>query len=187
MDVTDITLIQRTLSGDKQAFVALFDRHYALLYSLAFSILRDRDRVQDVLQDGFIQIYQHLGSLKNPAKFRAWAYTIIKRQCLGVVKELRSGPINISDLTESEKVKYTQSLSSDTTTADLMHREQSGLIRQAVYQLPLKYREVAVLFFLEDKKYQDIADILGITYFAAEKRLIRAKQKLQAQLKELIK
>ena len=181
----DRELIRRAIAGDNPAFAALVDRHYGVLYALAVSMLRAPDRAEDVLQDGFIQIFENLRQLNDPEKFRSWAYTIVKRKCLAVLKEIKAGPITISELTESDATILNQKTSPAEANKRLDQQKNDALIQQAILELPSKYREVAVLFFLEEKKHIEIAKILGITYYAAEKRLLRAKKKLQNKLKWL--
>jgi RNA polymerase sigma-70 factor, ECF subfamily len=183
--IDDRNLIKRAIAGDNSAFAELINRHYHVLYGLAISMLREPSRAEDALQDGIIQIYQNLKALHQPEKFRSWAYTIIKRQCLLALKASKSEPISISDLNESDD----KTLDKLTVPADadirLDRQHQIDLIQQAMLKLPLKYREVAILFFLEEKTIQEIIEILGITYAAAEKRLLRVRAKLQKKLKRL--
>jgi RNA polymerase sigma-70 factor, ECF subfamily len=156
-----------------------------MLYSLAIGILREPSRAEDAVQDGIIQIFQNLKQLNDPEKFRSWAYTIIKRECFSALKKYKSDPISISELDESdEKIINKISVPVD-ADIQLDHQHQSEIIQSAILGLPLKYREVAILFFLEEKTLQEIVETLGITYYCAEKRLIRARLKLQKKLKDL--
>ena len=157
-----------------------------MYYRLIISMLHDSDITEDVLQEGWLEIYRSLEHLKEPGKFRSWAYTIFRRKAIDVIK------IRVRDRKITQPGGYLRwgqpgwmsgepERSSNPENIDL---HQS--IINSIGKLPWKLRETAVLYFLEGCSHKEISDILGITEGAVEQRIHRAKIPLQSMLKEYI-
>jgi len=68
------------IKGDRRAFALLYKRWHPKLLRLAYRLTQNRDEAQDVMQDAAMTIAKNMGKLDDPAKFSAWAYTIVRRR-----------------------------------------------------------------------------------------------------------
>ena len=75
---SDPDLIASTLEGDLAAFDQLVDRHFDMVYFVAFARLRSRESAEDLAQEAFIVAWQKLAELKDAASFKAWICTIVR-------------------------------------------------------------------------------------------------------------
>lgn len=82
----DAKLIARVKEGDDSAFVHLVDKYKDLSLSLAHSIIKDRDKAEDVVQDAFIKVYQKAATFKNEAAFSSWLYRIVVNTAYNALK-----------------------------------------------------------------------------------------------------
>ena len=82
MHTDDKALIEAFQAGDDFAFVSLYNRYKAPIFSYCLKMLLDRDLAQDVMQETFLRIYENRDRLLNTHSFRAWTFTIARNQCL---------------------------------------------------------------------------------------------------------
>src|SRR5262245_34335796 len=80
----DAEVVRAVLGGDREAFRLLVERYQRPLLASARHILGDAEMAQDAAQETFIEAYRALGNLKEPAKFRAWLYGILRHRCMKV-------------------------------------------------------------------------------------------------------
>ncbi|MBY0507585.1 MAG: hypothetical protein K2X03_26970 [Bryobacteraceae bacterium] len=78
----DDDLVVLAKSGDHTAFVELIRRHRLMSFKLAYSILRDRARTEDELQNATLKAFAHLEQFQGDAKFSTWLASIVVNQCL---------------------------------------------------------------------------------------------------------
>jgi RNA polymerase sigma factor (sigma-70 family) len=79
---TDAELVAGTLSGDREAFAAIYDRYADRLYDFCASVLRDRHEAQDAVQDTFVLAAQRLTQLNDPERLRPWLYAVARSVAL---------------------------------------------------------------------------------------------------------
>ena len=136
--------------------------------------------VEDILQDTFLKIYKNLNGYNSDLKFSSWVYRITHNVTIDFLRKKTIRPEgNYSAVDES----FLQRLASEFSTDDnILNKEMSTYISQAIYSLKDKYRDPIILYFFEDKSYEEISDVLKIPQNTVATRLSRAK----SQLKELL-
>jgi RNA polymerase sigma factor (sigma-70 family) len=81
MENTDFELINRTISGDQDAFATLVRKYQKRVHALAWRKTGDFHVAEDITQDTFLRAYRKLSTLKNPNLFAGWLYVIANRLC----------------------------------------------------------------------------------------------------------
>jgi RNA polymerase sigma-70 factor (ECF subfamily) len=117
-----------------------------------------RESVEDIVQNIFIKAYVYINSFEKDQKFSSWLYGIAHNECIDFWRKNKKHSACIS-------LDANENLSSILASAENLPKqaEQNNdqeILRRALEGLPLKYREVLVLRFLDDKSYEDIAQIL---------------------------
>ena len=74
--VSEAEMLQRCLSGDKESFGQIVERYQNLVCSVAYSIVGDFTRSEDIGQETFVMAWKRLSELKDLTKFRSWISTI---------------------------------------------------------------------------------------------------------------
>ena len=116
-----------------------------------------KEDVEDLLQEVFIKIYQKLNEYNELLKFSSWAYRIAHNHVVDFFRKIASRP-RTNSLEEAELAKL---LKSETDVAkDIGSKDCLEKIKVCLEKLPMKYKEVLVLRFLEEKSYEEIMDIL---------------------------
>lgn len=139
-----------------------------------------KEAVEDVVQNIFIKVYVNLKSFRRGQKFSSWLYGIAHNECIDYWRRNKKhNNISLDENTELASVLAT----SEDIAEDLFKKEEREQVRKILNRLPMKFKEVLVLRYLEDKDYQEISDILKKPVSTVGTLIHRAK----VQLKKLVK
>ncbi|MFA6992363.1 MAG: RNA polymerase sigma factor [Candidatus Gracilibacteria bacterium] len=183
---TDAEVVKFVLR-DNRFFEDLVQRYEKKLFRYVFRISGlCKETIEDLLQEIFIKVYQNLNDYDDQFSFSSWIYRIAHNTA---VSHLRDGKRNMKVLSmedEDFSKNFIDFLSSDTDLSrDIDKRTLSRIVHGALMKLPDKYREVLVLFYLEDKSYKEISDILKRSMSSVSVLMNRAKLKLKPELEFL--
>lgn len=171
--LNDKELVSKSLKN-KDYFLLLSTRYEEALlrYIKRLSGLNHED-AEDVLQEVFIKTYLNLSSYNPKLKFSSWIYRITHNHTMSELRKRHSRPINYIDPQDLVFIKSKHDILNETD--DKFNVEQ---IKKAIYSLKDKYKEVLILRILEEKEYQEIADILKKPIGTVSTLLNRAFKKL---------
>jgi RNA polymerase sigma-70 factor (ECF subfamily) len=159
-----------------KAFRALVDIHGKTVYNVALFTLNDESMAEDVTQEAYIKIYRNLEKFKGDSKLSTWMYRIVKNSCYDAAKKRRFVP---KDDIEEMELRDPDAFSPDEDA--LIHWRQEEL-RDAVERLPVNQRLAITLYYFQDKSYEDIAAIMGLSLNTLKSHLHRAKASLAQAL-----
>jgi RNA polymerase sigma-70 factor (ECF subfamily) len=159
---------------DSQYFYCLMKRYEEKLtnYVRRFTYLSDDD-IADIVQDSFINTYQHLNDCDCNLKFSSWLYRIVHNQAINFIKKNKQSlKIEMVD-NDDEFVDW---LVADTNIEkETITKHFNEYITTILEKLKPDYKEVLILKFFEDKDYQEISDILQKPMGTVATLLSRAK------------
>lgn len=153
----DIALVEE-IKKDGNKFKVVVELYWDRLFRFvrrisSFSIAD----VEDILQDTFIKAYRNINSFSGSYKFSTWLYQIARTTTIDAFRKTKTHP-QTYELSEEE---VEQLVSSDEWAGQGIDiRAQAEKVKKIVQNLPLKYREVVILRFLEEKTYEEIIDIV---------------------------
>lgn len=153
-------------SGDAGAFRSIVQQYDAGLRSLAFRLLRDRDLMDDVLQEAYLKAFRALPGFNRDARLSTWLYRITYNACIDELR--RSGHREWVEFDEESHGSMTPDPSDGIT--DRM------LVEGAVSRLSPGYQAVLLLVDGQGFDYQTAGQILGVTEGTVSSRLHRARQ-----------
>ena len=146
------------------------------LYRYARCLADDRAEAEDLVQETYLKGLRGFVSFRPGTNFRAWMFRILRNTFLTSRTGLRAVPPLPLDA---------QPLIDDATPEmEFIQRVSRESLRQAIEGLPLAFKEVLILSDVEDMSYKDIAETLSIPIGTVNSRLIRARQKVRAALRE---
>ena len=165
---TEKELIEACLSQDRKAQFELFERYKVAMFNLVFRICNDYDEANDLLQEGFIEVFRHLKSFRKEATLGAWIKTIMIRKALkGIQPKINFEELN--DQIKSEELMLDQWIDAD-------------LLDQAIRSLPESSRAVFVLYEVEGYSHDEISKLLTVSTGTSKSQLHYAKKLLQKKL-----
>lgn len=175
---SDESLALRSREGDLASFEALARRYEDRLYGYALRMLGDLHEAADATQDVLMRTFRSLGNFDPRQRFGAWVFGIAAHVCRDCLRSRRRRPEHLGEWVEDP-------LASGDGTEGAVRAEESRRVHEAIARLPLKYREVIVLHYLEDMGYEEVARSLGITAAGARRRALRARDMLRRHLGEV--
>ncbi|MBP3762573.1 MAG: sigma-70 family RNA polymerase sigma factor [Bacteroidales bacterium] len=158
-------LVEGCRRGDPHAQRALYDALSPMALGVCMRYARDRHTAQDLLQDGFIKVFENIGRLKKPESVGAWVYKVMVNRCVNHCKRHRS-PLPLDEVADTPV-----SLPLDPFALE----EVVG----ALQQLPPQQRTVFNLVEVEDYSYSEVAARLQCSEHTVRANLSRAKSRLK--------
>jgi RNA polymerase sigma-70 factor, ECF subfamily len=187
MEADDLSLVSKARTGDAGAFRALVVRHQRKVYAVALGIVKDPDLAWDVAQDTFVRVHGHLAEFKGESAFSTWVLRITTHLAIDAVRRERSAlkdeldDVRDDALAEGGEGILATTLGND-PQANLLRRELSVKITEALASIPEKHRTILVLREVEGLSYEELAQELGIHKGTVMSRLFHARRKMQAAL-----
>lgn len=143
---------------------------------LAFTYVKQEQLAEDVAQDVFMKCYQKLDTFRNESSYKTWLYSITVNLCKDRLRSWSFRNIIINDFFSHNKISKT------TPESELLELESKSELSQSVLDLPVKYREVIILFYYEEFSYQEITELIGISNQTIKSRLHRGRNLLKKKL-----
>ena len=156
--------------GKQQRFRRCFDEYSRIVYSAAFTMMKNAADSNDVMQEVFLKFYQNMDKLTEEAHVRPWLITVTMNTCRN---ELRSGWFS----------RTVRKDTLDEASYDEDFGEKSDLF-YAVMELPEKERVPIHLFYYEGCSTSEIAKLLNMKESTVRVRIMRGREKLKKKLKE---
>jgi RNA polymerase sigma-70 factor (ECF subfamily) len=167
----DADLVLRCREGDADAWRMLVERFSRYVYAIAVRVYRlSDDRAEDVFQEVFARVYEHLGELRDDRALRPWIGQLTRRLAIDEIRRAsRTEPSqDLVDLPEAEDHMATI--------------DQALTVHAALSELPENCREVLDRFFCRDQSYATISTALGIPTGTIASRISRCLVKLREEL-----
>ena len=182
----DAGLIRRTLAGDRNAFEGVVRRHHHDLLRLLRGITRNLEDAEDLTQEAFLRAFRALDRFDQNRPFRPWLWTIGTRLALQRLekKERRNISLDTAGSTDDGTSHTGGSWTADTRDLERIDALDLHLdFTTALEMLDPDHRAVLVLRVLEDRSYEEIAEILEIPQGTVMSRLNRARRRLRETLR----
>lgn len=169
-------LIKDCLKGSPIAQRKLFEKFAPKMMSVCLRYMKDGQEAEDVLQDGFIKVFQKLNAYENTGSLEGWIRRIIVNTALDQLR--RNSKFGYTD--DVNEVGY-KIENNDFTVEGLMAQDLMKLISE----MPEGYKVVFNMFAIEGYSHKEIADLLGITESTSKSQYSRARAHLREKLEKL--
>lgn len=169
------TLVQTAQQGNHQAYGQIVNRFQDMAYAYAYSIVGDNGLAQDAAQDAFIDAYQSLAKLREPAAFPGWFRRIVLKHSDRQIRGKRATLVALEDAGPLGSVQLDPAALMDEALV-------RGDVHAAIELLPANQRSVTALFYVEGYSYDEIASFLEIPISAVKKRLFNARKNLKERM-----
>ena len=170
----DAILVKQAQQGDLEAFTALYERYFPMVYQRVRYVIPEGD-VEDVTQDIFIAVMWSLKSFKGESSFRTWLRVLTKRRVADFYRRRASRPqadVNLDDM---------EHLASEVDESAIALEDRIA-VRKAMRTLPEDYQDVILYRFAEGMQFHEIADQRGQSLEAVKSLFRRAITALRTEL-----
>ncbi len=172
--ITDEEIARAVQRGQTQQFELLMTRYQAKLFRYARYLVHDEQLAADITQDTFIKSYANLRSFNVSRKFSSWIYRIAHNEAMNAVRRHKH-TVSESELDGAQELYVVESGVEQTIDRQILRHDVQICLRE----LDAKYREVLVLYYYEQMKYDQIGDVLHMPTSTVGVRINRAKAALK--------
>jgi len=181
-------LIEACRGGDRAAMENLLQEISPDLYRIIFSILRDHDDTDEVLQETLIRLFRYVGALKDIQRFPAWVMRIAVNQVQTFrVRKNRNRLYEVEDSREiSNSAVVLSGVAPEDPCEKIMREQMRAEITEAMDSLPDRQKMATVLFELEGMSIKEIANIMQCSEGAVKFGIHEGRKKLKRRLIHLV-
>jgi len=178
MDEGDGDLIAAARQGERSALDELVRRYDRWVRNVVYATVTNAQIVDDIVQTVWLRVWQQIGTLLDPARWRAWLYKLARNAAIDAgEKAAHERKLRISyGRAEDQAARTTEPAKA------LIGEEERTRTLAAIRGLPAIYREPFVLRHLEDWSYAEIGEAMSLPVDTVETRLVRARRLLRAAL-----
>ena len=154
-------------------FVLLIETYQRVIYKVCYIYSKDKDNLNDLYQESVLNLWRSYPRFRNECKVSTWIYRIALNTCISFYRKEKNVPEIVS-------------LTRDTDWAIEAHDPINEMLKQ-LYQMINQLGQLdksIILLYLEDKSYEEIAEITGLTVTNVATKLSRIKDKLKRMKKE---
>jgi RNA polymerase sigma-70 factor (ECF subfamily) len=191
VDLSDEALITHfRQTKDPAYFKAVVRRYEGRIYNAVVRIVGNAEEAEEVVQDTFMKLHQHLPKFRAESSFAAWIFSIAHNACMDRMRtRLRRKPFQFwvfdpqsAQDTEDSHIVVQAADPGPTPSEQLDASEQEALIERSLQTLPESQRVVVVLHDIEGFSYHEIAAIVGTSVGTVRSRLHYGRTKLRELL-----
>lgn len=189
----DARLVELTLSGKRDAFDLLIQRHQRKALAVSYRLLGNGHDAAEVTQDAFLKAFSSLNTLEDADKFSGWLMRIVSNLSLNRRRDRkRSAPLPVDDVfggnaqMPMDAAKRFGTPAADNPELQAENQELGKRLLAAIDQLPEKQRLAMVMFMVRELPQKDIAQALGCSVEAVKWHVFQGRKKLKELLRDLI-
>jgi len=175
----DINIVLKELQNqNKSVYKNVFNHFYKGLVLYANNFLFDQQASEDVVQEVFISLWENAKNIEIKSSLKAYLYAMVRNKCLNYLKSVKiTDELNVIDLNSMLVLEE---------DLDLISEEEKTILYNHILKIietfPESMQQVFKLKFIENYKYEEIADELGISVNTVKTQLKRAKVKISESL-----
>ena len=188
---TDHELVTFARSGSEKAYRELLDRYQRPVFSLVYRMVRDRELAEDLAQETFVKVFNHLESYNPKYKFSSWIFKIASNLAIDTLRKKSPETVSLDgsrNARTGEEIEATRIsvASEDENPEQRLEAKQLGEeIEAAIGQLRVEYRTAILLRHVEGRPYEEIAEIMEVPLGTVKTYIHRARSELRETLAHL--
>ncbi|MDP3964263.1 MAG: sigma-70 family RNA polymerase sigma factor [bacterium] len=171
---TDEEIVEVVRNRDQELYREIVLRYEQKLRRYAMVFVRDADRAEDVVQNALIKAFINLHSFNTKKKFSSWLYRITHNEAINYIKKHKR-EISIDDAPEIMQIVDGR----EGPVEEMEREEVRKSLREKMDQLPHLYREAFELYYIEERSYDEICDILRLPMGTVGTRIARGRALLK--------
>lgn len=184
----DYEIIKAIQAGRNDLFAALVQRYERPLYHFGLKMCAESRDAEDVVQETFLNAFKYLKDFRYETKFKNWLYRIATSNCIKKRRKSKFAPereLSLEEFLPQDEAAVDRQVPAWATLPleQVLNEELGRTLKQAIVEVPEKYRVVLVLRDIEGFNTEETAQILNLTPANVKVRLHRARLFLREKLK----
>ena len=177
--------------GRESAFRELVRRYERPVFSLIFRMVRDRETAEDLAQDTFVRVLNHIDRYRPEFKFSSWLFKIANNLTIDHLRKRQLDTVSIEGSPHAASAAEAEATSLDVQSLgespldELESRELGTAIERAIARLRPEYRSCILLRHVEGRSYEEIAATLDLPLGTVKTYIHRARHELREALEDM--
>ena len=170
-------LVERCRKGDQKAQMAIYKAYYPAMYNTAVRIVKDSFEAEDVMQESFLAAFTKIDSFKGEVTFGAWLKRIVINNSIQQYRKKQKAneiPLEVVEY----RVEDQEGIAPDHELTNIKAQK----VLQTMKMLKDNYRVALTLYLIEGYDYEEICEIMHISYANCRTLISRAKESLRKKL-----
>lgn len=181
----DQVLIKKILQGDQASFEELMKKYNKKIFGFIYRMVRDDEVAVELTQDFFIKIYKVMAKYNFEYKFSTWAYRICYNLVIDYVRKNQTQVDSLDDDSVSQKqMMASENYEREDGFSQLARSEMNDYVWKVVDCIPVKYRQLILLRYLQGLKYDEIAKVTQLPVGTVKNRIFKAKEILKVEIEK---
>jgi RNA polymerase sigma-70 factor (ECF subfamily) len=187
MEFIEKRLINQALDGDRQAFAEIVELYKNKVYQLAYRMLGNRTEAEDVGQETFLRVYANLSRYDQSHKLSTWIYRIATNLCIDRLRKRKFAYSLDQEVAGTDGLDMYSHLPDQgkTPEAEVVTLELQQEVQTAMDQLPIQYKSIMNLRYIEDLSLQEISEIVDLPVTTIKTRIHRGREALRKLLRHV--
>jgi RNA polymerase sigma-70 factor, ECF subfamily len=175
-------LIDGCLKGDRRSQQAVYKMFYGKMKSVCMRYTRDHDQAMDVLQEGFVKVFNNLERYTGVGSFEGWIRRIMVNLSIDRFRKLKHDFVLLGENDNLENWDTHSNEQEEENGEDAIYDITPEQILDVMQQLSPAYRTVFNLYVFENYSHQDIAEALGISVGTSKSNYAKARKNMKKLL-----
>jgi RNA polymerase sigma-70 factor, ECF subfamily len=191
INLPDADVVALAQEGRDSAYRELIRRYERPVFSLIFRMVRDRELSEDLSQETFIKVLNHIDRYRPEFKFSSWLFKIANNLAIDHLRRRQIDTISMSGSPHAESAEALEATSfeiasqQESALEELASREVGTAIEQAIAALRPEYRSCIMLRHVEGRSYEEIAATLDLPLGTVKTYIHRARHELREALEPI--
>ncbi|WP_041808134.1 sigma-70 family RNA polymerase sigma factor [Evansella cellulosilytica] len=170
-----MSVLNRQDTMDDVFLEVLINQYYEALVNVSYTYVKNWSTAEDIVQDVFIKILNSYHLFENRSSIKTWLYKITMNKSKDYLRKTYFKRVVIMGVIDR--------LITDRTPEDnIIQKSMDKELAECIFILPIKYREVIILFYYEDLSLTEMGELLGENVSTLKSRLQRARRRLKEVL-----
>lgn len=190
-NLPDADIVALSQQGHEAAFRELIRRYERPVFSLIFRMVRDRELAEDLSQDTFVKVLNHIDRYRPEFKLSSWLFKIANNVAIDHLRRRQLDTVSMSGSPHAETADAIEATSFDIVAQqesaldEMEARELGSAIERAIARLRPEYRSCIMLRHVEGRSYEEIAATLDLPLGTVKTYIHRARHELRRALGHL--
>jgi RNA polymerase sigma-70 factor, ECF subfamily len=189
-NLPDADVVALAQQGRETAYRELIRRYERPVFSIVFRMVRDRELAEDLAQDTFIKVLNHIDRYRPEFKFSSWLFKIANNVAIDHLRRRQIDTVSMDGSPHARTQEAVESTSfeiaaeQETALDEMEARELGGAIEHAIARLRPEYRSCIMLRHVEGRSYEEIAATLDLPLGTVKTYIHRARHELRRSLEQ---
>ena len=187
MELNDAAVVAQVLTGDREAFRVLVERHSRNIFKAVYRMTNNQEDADEIVQETFLRAYKSLERFQERSSFYTWVYRIAMNRTLDLLSVKKpKQTVQISDNPDPEEGEIQLATDAPGPERALLSAELKSSIAKAMRLLTPTEKMAFTLRHMEGRSIDEVSEALGVRKVAARNTVFRAVKKLRIALEPMM-